>query len=384
MSLLPMPGGMFGIPGMPDIGGIFNRGPSWLPSNAGFGNPGVMQNGGGFRELLRNPDFAMALLANSGGQQKKSFGEVLGQAGLQSQQMGQQREDNEFQRMYRQAQMEQLGKPAPRKPIPVIGPDGKPVLVSEDEAIGKQPYAGGNDAKPSALIQAYNLARDQGYTGSILEFQTDLAKASAQYPYTEGDVAGVPSLIPRINPNTPSKPQPNAFSAPALPVRPLSSLATEADAKRTLASAGASGSELGQSVAKAEFDLPRVEANAQLAKADIDKLINHPGRKWITGATSVAPIVPGTPQADADALAKKIQGQTFLQAYQSLKGGGAITEVEGQKAEQAIAALSRAQTDEAYVAALKDLKGVLDRGLEKARKQASMGKPKDNDPLGLR
>jgi len=127
-----------------------------------------------------------------------------------------------------------------------------------------------------------------------------------------------------------------------------------------------------------------VEANAQLAKADIDKLINHPGRKWITGATSVAPIVPGTPQADADALAKKIQGQTFLQAYQSLKGGGAITEVEGQKAEQAIAALSRAQTDEAYVAALKDLKGVLDRGLEKARKQASMGKAKDNDPLGLR
>jgi len=141
---------------------------------------------------------------------------------------------------------------------------------------------------------------------------------------------------------------------------------------------------MGQSVAKAEFDLPRVESNAQLAKADIDRLIAHPGRKWITGATSSAPIIPGTPQADADALAKKIQGQTFLQAFQSLKGGGAITEVEGQKAEQAIAALARAQSDEAYVAALKDLRGVLDRGVEKARKQASMGKKQDSDPLGLR
>jgi hypothetical protein len=267
-----------------------------------------------------------------------------------------------------------MGSGKNRKLTSVIGPDGKPVLMYEDEAVGKTPYAGGSDTRPSAFIQAYDRYLQGGGKLGMMEFAREFAASNAQYPYTVGTVAGEENLIPRTNPVASATP----------PMRKLSTLDSEANAKNVLASAGAAGSEMGQSVAKAEFDLPRVEANATLAKADIDKLISHPGRKWITGATSLGPIVPGTPQADADALAKKIQGQTFLQAFQSLKGGGAITEVEGQKAEQAIAALSRAQSDEAYVAALKDLKGVLDRGLEKARKQASMGKKQDSDPLGIR
>lgn len=98
------------------IGGIARRGPSWLPPGAGFG---VGQAGSaqpqqpGLRGLLSNPDFALALLANSGGPQKKSFGEVLGQAGLQANQIGQQRQDDEFMRQYRQAQMEALTREKP-------------------------------------------------------------------------------------------------------------------------------------------------------------------------------------------------------------------------------------------------------------------------------
>jgi hypothetical protein len=339
-------------------------------------------SGGG---LLGNQDLALALLANSGYGPKRSFGQVLGQSALQAQQMGQQREDDAFKRQYMQAQMQKMLQPE-------VGNQSN--SIQEFEYAKKNGYQGtfeqwrsaqGTKAEPPADIQGFNLAKDQGFKGTYLEYLRESAKARAQYPYSVHDVNGVPTLLPRINPTMPAQPQAPGNAQAPLPTRPLSTIETEADAKRRLSAAGAAGSELGGAGAKAEFDLPRVESNAQLAMADIDKLIKHPGRKWITGASSVAPIVPGTPQADADALAKKIQGQTFLQAFQSLKGGGAITEIEGQKAEQAIAALSRAQTDEAYVAALNDLKGVLDRGVQKARKQATMGKSnQETDPLGIR
>jgi len=66
----------------------------------------------------------------------------------------------------------------------------------------------------------------------------------------------------------------------------------------------------------------------------------------------------------------QIRGTTFLQAFESLKGGGAITEVEGKKAEQAIARLSRAQSMPAFQAALDDLASVIRRGQDVARQKA--------------
>lgn len=122
--------------------------------------------------------------------------------------------------------------------------------------------------------------------------------------------------------------------------------------------------------AQAEFDLPRVEQITAQAISDIDKLRGHDGLKYITGAYSLSPVFPNTPQASADALARQIQGQTFLQAYQQLKGGGQITEVEGQKAEAAVARLQRAQSTEDYQGALDDLKSILKNSLGRARKQA--------------
>jgi hypothetical protein len=338
-----------------------------------------------FRGFMNNPDLAMALLANSGpSPYKRGFGEVLGTSMLQVNQLKSQREDDAFKRQYMQAQMAAMQGRGQRKPIAVLDESGKPVLVDEQDAIGKQPYAGGNDAKPSALIQAYNLATTQGFKGSILEFQEQLAKASAQYPYALGEQGGVPTMFPRISPNAPSQPQaPGTVTAP-IPVRPLSTLDAEANAKTRLSAAGAYGAETGQATGKAAFDLPRVEANVAQAVGDIDKLIKHPGLSNITGLQSKIPIIPGTNQAGADALAKQVQGQTFLQAYNSLKGGGAITEAEGTKAEAAIARLSRAQDTEEYVEALEDLKKVLDRGLKKARRQAGKEDSDKEDPLGIR
>ena len=91
----------------------------------------------------------------------------------------------------------------------------------------------------------------------------------------------------------------------------------------------------------------------------IDQLLSAPGLGRITGWSSKLPIFPGTDQAKADALAKQLEGQAFLQAFQSLKGGGAITNVEGEKATAAIARLQRNQSEGDYKGALQELRGIL-------------------------
>jgi len=329
----------------------------------------------GAKGLLGNQDLAMALLANSGySPQKRSFGEILGSSMLQANQMKQGRADDEFKRQYMQAQMDAMGGKERRKLISVMGADGKPVLKYEDQAEGMAPYAGGADSRPSAFIQAYDRYIQGGGKSPMMEFAAEFAKNNAQYPYQVGDVAGEQTLIPRTNP----------AASGALPMRRLSTLPQEAGAKQALAQAGATGATTGEKTATAQFDLPRVESNIDLALGDINKLKNHPGLGNITGLYSKAPIIPGTDQAAADALAKQVQGQTFLQAYNALKGAGAITETEGAKAEASVARLERAQSTKDYRDALDDLAKVLKAGKERMRKQAGATSSGNDDPLGIR
>jgi hypothetical protein len=87
------------------------------------------------------------------------------------------------------------------------------------------------------------------------------------------------------------------------------------------------------------------------------------------------PAFPGTRDAGFDAMGDQLKGKVFLEAFQSLKGAGQITEVEGQKATDAIGRLNRAQSEGDYKAALTELKGVITGGMERARRQASPAAP---------
>lgn len=106
--------------------------------------------------------------------------------------------------------------------------------------------------------------------------------------------------------------------------------------------------------------LPKVRSESQRTVALIDKALNHPGRAASTGLSSLNPfnVAPGSDAMNFRVLLEQLKGGTFLQAFQSLKGGGAITQVEGTKAEQAIARLNEAQSDEEFIVALQDLRTV--------------------------
>lgn len=152
--------------------------------------------------------------------------------------------------------------------------------------------------------------------------------------------------------------------------RPLSSLPAEVGAKRDLSAAQASGSEVGRVSAGAAMDLPAAEELLKRLEGDIDALMKHPGRKWATGPASVLPTIPGTPQADFISRHNQLTSRAFLQAFETLKGGGPITEVEGTKATQAMMRMDRATTDGEYEAAAQDFLKAYRAGVEKLRNKA--------------
>lgn len=127
--------------------------------------------------------------------------------------------------------------------------------------------------------------------------------------------------------------------------------------------------------AKAAQNLPVVLDSADEMTGLLDELSKHPGMPGVIGAKGartgfVGAIVPGTPEAGFKERLDQVGGEAFLQAFERLKGGGQITEIEGQKGTQAIARLGTAQSEKEFLSALDDLKGVINRGVLRARAAA--------------
>lgn len=92
----------------------------------------------------------------------------------------------------------------------------------------------------------------------------------------------------------------------------------------------------------------------------IEATLSDPALDTATGILSPLQNIPGTPQYRFGTRADQLSGQAFLQAFESLKGAGQITEIEGQKATQAIGRLDTAQSAADYREALGELKAVLE------------------------
>lgn len=106
--------------------------------------------------------------------------------------------------------------------------------------------------------------------------------------------------------------------------------------------------------------------NALVASSDnaldtISRLESHPGLEGILGARGVVPNIPGSDAADAQAVLKTLKGQAFLNAFNSLKGGGQITEIEGEKATDALQSLDTKQSPEQFKQNLTVVKDMINK-----------------------
>ena len=92
------------------------------------------------------------------------------------------------------------------------------------------------------------------------------------------------------------------------------------------------------------------------SKALIAKLYNHSGMAAATGSISgLKPITSfkqGNPAKEFITLHNQLAGKIFLAAFAGLKGGGQITEIEGQKATEALSNVNRQLDPQAYRNAL--------------------------------
>ena len=134
----------------------------------------------------------------------------------------------------------------------------------------------------------------------------------------------------------------------------------------------ASAKAVGTAAGQAQEQLPGEEGMAGQITKQIEDLATDPYLPSMLG-----PLASSLPNVSADAARvqarmDQLKGGVFLQGYNMLKGGGAITEVEGLKAENAMARLSAAQNEKDYKAALYEFRDALTIGLNKLRAQAAM------------
>lgn len=140
---------------------------------------------------------------------------------------------------------------------------------------------------------------------------------------------------------------------------------------------GALGRTPPERVMTARQELSKVSGQAEQMISSIDGILAHPGLGAATGASSYLPSIRGTDRADFDARSAQLKGQAFLQAFESLKGGGQITEVEGKAATEAIARLDNAQSEAAYKSSLTELRGILEKARSRAFEQAGVPMPQN-------
>jgi len=170
-------------------------------------------------------------------------------------------------------------------------------------------------------------------------------------------------------------------------VTPLSTLDEEAAAKEALAAASTRGQEKSKLSVEAQADLPQAEIKASEAIKLMDDVLAHPGLGAVVGVPN--PLeggfgslgnIPGSSAADFQTYLDQIGGQVFLEAYQGLKGGGQITEVEGDQAKKALARMGTAQSEESFKAAVEEYKGIIMRGLDRARTKAGVDQQPPTQP----
>ena len=154
---------------------------------------------------------------------------------------------------------------------------------------------------------------------------------------------------------------------------PLKAAEASPELKAKLAQGGASGKVIGEAGGKATVDLIDAVPTAEMQIKQLDALVSHPG---LAGAVGVglpyANKVPGSKEADFAARFEQIKGGVFLQAFNSLRGGGQITESEGSKATAALLRAQYAQSEVEFKEAVQEYIGYIKTGLERLQKKSNL------------
>lgn len=201
----------------------------------------------------------------------------------------------------------------------------------------------------------------------------DLAQPSGQAP-TGGPVAPATmgaGQAPVSGPAVPGAPQtaPAPQAAPSNVGVPLQTQKDLAEARKTKLKEEAEV--LGKDIGTIRANQGKNEATSDYLLTKIDELVTHPGFEVSVGAT-VQPgfqYIPGTDKSDWYSRFKEVKGQAFLQAFETLKGGGQITEAEGRAATEALQRMDTSQSEKEFRAAATDFSNIVKRSVDRNRQK---------------
>lgn len=135
-------------------------------------------------------------------------------------------------------------------------------------------------------------------------------------------------------------------------------------------------------------------SNSEMMLTNIDNLLADPALGQALGIEGflrkpLAELGLDTETGRVKARLDQIKGSVFLQAFERLKGGGQITELEGTKAEQAMARLSTAVKEEDFREALRELRFYTEQGIRRLKGEEIPesfyeDSKTTSDPLGIR
>jgi hypothetical protein len=141
----------------------------------------------------------------------------------------------------------------------------------------------------------------------------------------------------------------------------------------------AEGKAAGETKGAAAAGLPGAQQLVQQLSLQIDDLLQDPYLSHMLGPVqSRLPNVTGE-AARVQAKIEQLSGGAFLQARQLLKGGGAITDYEGNRAEAAFVRMSTAQNMKDFSTALRDFEMAVRSGVAKLQQQSGAA-PLDGGP----
>lgn len=115
---------------------------------------------------------------------------------------------------------------------------------------------------------------------------------------------------------------------------------------------------------------------------NIDAVISHPGREAATGGSAFMSYLPASQARDFANRVEQLGGTAFLEAYKELKGGGAISEAEGKKAEAAVARLKdRFISEGDYLKALQEYRDIVETGAKRTLQKLGGNVPEGYEPI---
>lgn len=195
--------------------------------------------------------------------------------------------------------------------------------------------------------------------------------AAAQPAAQGGEVRQLPQTVappaqtqPAAAPAAVATPVSPTVAQPATGTRPT---ATQLEAQRTQATTEAK--EAGEDIAKVRANQGKNEATSDYLITKIDELVKHPGFSVSVGASAQPgfQFIPGTDKASWYARFDEVKGQAFLQAFETLRGGGQITEREGAAATAALQRMNTSQSEAEFKEAANDFINVVKRTVDRNR-----------------